>query len=843
MPLKNLAARLREHLHFFVILPLLIILMTWPAFSRLFDTDSFWLVQRNHDTSMLFWDAWYLKLMLGGQADFYHTDLLFHPTGVSLAFHNFSLPHMIVFAGLQTIMPASNAFNATFLLLSFATAAAGYVYLFYLFRDKWVALFGAVVFGAGAFILTRPAHSNIAFIATIPLSLYFLHRGLLESRLRLLLIAGVFIGATAFIGMYTLVCLLVMLLGYLIYFGCRRWNQRVFWLHSLLLSLVIGGFLVLRFQPMLADPQGISSALSKSAEREVGKDLMGYFVNTRHPVTRPILERMFPLQPFDRSWNNVVFLGYIPMLLAALAFIRNSNRRRLLPWLALALFFLILRLGSFLTLNGIDYPNILLPKHYLTQALPHLFKPFWAVDNFHAGALFPFAVLACYGLANVLRLISPRRRLFVVLILTGVTAYELYQPQIPEVIPAERLNFIDWLRDEPDQASIRLINLPFGTQYHKVYGFYQTYNGYPHVAGRPTRTPATAFDYINDNLILRAWNNGSAVTCLPGNRADFIAAQNQLLADGFTHIILHRYWYWRRIAAEARTLLYLPAAYEDDYVSIYRVSDLQLNCNSTAVLNIAASANYKELLRDGSILPEKRVSVLSIHTYEMTDGQIFEYYSALDHSAASVVPFRLENLAGRRTSSYHLPTVDLDSALAANDIVLIAHDPRHSGRRIVEDYAAWVSADFASCGALTESDSAKVVLYLRSGFPCALVASSDPLAVDYDNGAQLGNLIAEKPDTSLDIYFLWNALPAENHSVSIQFFDSSGSKAHNQDFVLGDESLAHQRIDLTPLPPGDYQVKLILYNFETRASVPGVIISSGARFERELDIWTLSLLN
>ena len=190
---------------------------------------------------------------------------------------------MIVFAGLQTIMPASNAFNTTFLLLSFFTAAAGYVYLSYLFGDKWIALFGAVVFGAGAFILTRPAHPNIAFIATIPLSLYFLHRGLLEGRLKPLLVAGALIGATAFIGMYTLVCLLNMLAAYLLYFAVRRWTQREFWLHVLVMTLVIGAFLALRFYPMLVDPQGIANALSKSAGREAGKDLLGYFVNTQTP--------------------------------------------------------------------------------------------------------------------------------------------------------------------------------------------------------------------------------------------------------------------------------------------------------------------------------------------------------------------------------------------------------------------------------------------------------------------------------------------------------------------------------------------------------------------------------
>lgn len=839
MHFKKLAKSLREHLHLFIILPLLIILMTWPTAVHVFDTSSFWLAQRNWDANMLFWDAWYLKLLLGGQVDFYYTDLLFHPTGVSLAFHNFSLPHMIVFAGLQAIMPASNAFNATFLLLSFSTAAAGYIYLNYLFRDKWVALFGAVVFGTGAFILTRPAHPNIAYIASIPLALYFLHRGMLEARLKLLLIAGAFIGATAFIGMYTLVCLLIMLLAYLLYFACRRWKQRDFWLQIFMMSLVIGGFLVLRFYPMLADPQGISGALAKNTGRESGKDLLGFFVNTQHPVTQPILAGLFSIQPFDRAWNNVVFLGYIPLLLTFFAFIRNPTRRRLLPWLALALFFLVLRLGSFLTLDGIDYPNVILPKHYLTQVIPHLFKPFWAVDNFHAGALFPFAVLASFGLVNLLRAIPHRRRLIVILILTGATAFEYYQPPNPAVIPAKRLNFIEWLRQEPEQESIHLINLPFGVQGHKIYGFYQTYNGYPHVAGRPTRTPESAFDYINSNFILSAWNQESAVTCLPGNRESFIAARNQLLSDGFTHIIFHRYL--SNLANEARSVAFLQAAYEDGPVTIYRVKDLHLNCESSAALITGPQQNFTAPFGDGLGLPASATAVLSVHSFSMRNGQLYDYHSALEPSRFDVLPLRTDLLTGRGAWSSRLPVIDPESALRAKDIVLLAYDPRHTDENIVAIYEELVSRSFSACGVLAESDSAMVGLYLFPDFPCVLVTAAEPLDVQFDNGARLGNLIADNHNAFLNIYFLWNVLPAENHSVSIQFFDTAGSKIHNQDFVLADESLAYHRIDLATLPPRDYQVKMILYNFETRASVSGEIISSGARFDRELELLTLSL--
>ena len=75
---------LRQHLHF-LIMPLLIIVMTWPMANIIFDVETVRWPAGPGDTYMKYWDAWYGKLVLAGQADLYHTDLLFYPNGLSLA--------------------------------------------------------------------------------------------------------------------------------------------------------------------------------------------------------------------------------------------------------------------------------------------------------------------------------------------------------------------------------------------------------------------------------------------------------------------------------------------------------------------------------------------------------------------------------------------------------------------------------------------------------------------------------------------------------------------------------------------------------------------------------------
>ena len=280
---------LRRHLPFIVIMPLLLVVMTWPTLPQILAPDSNWLVGHGIDWHMLFWDAWYAKRILAGQADFFYTDLKFYPAGVSLVFHNFSVSHMFLFAGLQALLPAANAYNLTYLILSFVTAASGYLYLHYLFKDQWLALFGSIVFGMSGFVLAHPAHPNINFIATAPLTLYLSHRAFEEASWKFAILAGVSLGITAFIGMYTLVCLLLTLALFVPYFALRRWRDRSFWLSLAAICLVAGLFVGVRFYPMIADPAGLAGALTKADGAQRRNDLLGSFINAGNPVTGPLL--------------------------------------------------------------------------------------------------------------------------------------------------------------------------------------------------------------------------------------------------------------------------------------------------------------------------------------------------------------------------------------------------------------------------------------------------------------------------------------------------------------------------------------------------------------------------
>ena len=273
------------------------------------------------------------------------------------------------------------------------------------------------------------------------------------------------------------------------------------------------------------------------------------------------------------AWYIWVIFHYF---LIATALFRVANRRILMPWLVLALCFFVLRLGSLLSIGGLRFDDFMLPKFYLEQLMPQIFKPFYRTSDFHAGLLFPFSVLCCFGLQTLLKFVPASRRSRIVLLCIGLVAFEYYQLPNPRIVSAEQFQFIDWMSTEHNEDPKRLINLPMGRQPSKYYGLHQTFTGYPHAEGLAARTPNIAYSTINSNSILSKWSKGESVQCFPGLRDEYLSDLNRLVNDGFTHVLVHHQF--PRSKATSYSFFNVPTAYEDDachHLSIER-SEQQL---------------------------------------------------------------------------------------------------------------------------------------------------------------------------------------------------------------------------------------------------------------------------
>ena len=811
-------------------MPLLIIVMTWPTIVYVFDGETFAVPTRNTDVWQKLWDVWHLERFLAGRTSFYHSDAMFYPGGVSLAFENFSLPHMLSVALLGKILPTASAYNLTYLLIVFAVALSGYVYLNYLFRDRWLATMGAVVFGLSQHVTAHAAHPDINLIVSFPLATYFFQRAMTEARLKHLLVCGIIVGFTAFLSLYIFVCLLITLALIILYYATERWKNLRYWRWMLLLGLVTLLCSAGRITPMLAGTEDLASAIGKNTTKETGTDLLSYFVNYWHPLTTPLLKALFGAgSPFYEPHTG--YLGYLPLALIIIGVTRSDSRRKMLPWLALALPFLLLRLGSVLQVDGQQFNHIVLPKAFLADLLPPLFSPFHATDHFQMGILLPWAVMSCYGLQSLLTSRPGHQRALIALAVIALIAFESYESTSMRVLPNEQFAFVARLRGESVDGEPRLINLPMGRQPSKLYGFYQSLIGYPQVEGLTGRTPPSAYATIDGNFLLSAWRGGAPIHCFPPHQSIYIDALNQLRDAGFSHVVWH-HWLGQDIEI-ASSFVDAQSAYSDDFVSVYRLEDLRQSCDLTNSVNPSVLEHLRNTESAPAIIPRSGSAILSILP---ADGQHIAALFGL-HRYARLTRADGEIIAAPGNGE---DVVDVDGLLARDSVILLVYNPQSTEADAIHSYRAWLADRFQSCRRLTETDEALVELFFDAAFPCELAFSAAPLEVRYDNGIELGNLLLQASDGALELHLLWTRLPADAHAVSIQFIDADGARAGGEDFVIGQEPLAHYRIDTSSLTAGDYQVKMIVYDYDSGASLSGTVTSSQARFDRALEITNMT---
>ncbi len=581
--MKGLVATLKEHRHFVVVVTLLTLVMTYPTIEYVFRTDVFWLpTDHGADVYVKFWDIWYGKQVITGQADLFYTDLIFYPEGVSLARHPLFLPYGILVSALQLLMPPANAFNLAHLLSIFSCALGGYVYFCWLFKDKWIALFGAVVFGLCPHVITNTSWPQIAWIAPLPLAVYCVHRGIVEKRSIRILLGGIVAGLTAEVIMYFYVIVLLSLGLVLGGLAVSRWRKREFWRQALLVLIAVALASAWRVIPLLQDSSELEAAMQHYGDADLSSDLLSFVVNLGHPILGPLAEGIFPSLGGSHV-GNTMYVGILPLALLACGLYGNASRRRMLPWLLLCLAFGALALGSSLIVNGITYGDIRLPKHYLNQMLPFVFEAFHFAYLFMPGVVLPLAILACFGIERLQDRYRTAARPGFVLLLIAIAAFEYYRPMYESTVDPvtgnpfteERLAFVEWLKQEETQ-DIGLINLPFDRTNSKIYLFYQSLHGFPQTEGGISRPPDSAFDYYHANPVLSIWLEQRPTNCVIQDRDKYLDGLTQMVNDGFTHVIHHYgFYFWQRHIENFR---YVDPAYSDDYVGIYRLKDLLTSC-------------------------------------------------------------------------------------------------------------------------------------------------------------------------------------------------------------------------------------------------------------------------
>lgn len=829
--LSQFLGRLRSHWHVLLILPAVIVVMTWPTAARVFDTGGFWVHNHSYDIFLRLWDSWHIGQVLAGRAELWYSFDTYHPHGASLVFQHIVFPHALLLLALKHVLPVDNANNLIFLLTLLFNGMSAYVLIRHLIRDKWVALFGAVVAATGISFSSKSSIPDLICIGTMPLSLYFFHRALLESRVRFAALSGFCAGITAFIGMYTFAFILISTVTYAAFLLPARWRRAEYWRLLLLFGVICAGISAFRIYPMLADAEVLQEGLTKYERFGLSHDVLDYFVHSRNPFTGRLLDSAFDVPPGVVHKN--IYLGYINLFFLACALLpRHRRRNGLLPWLALLVFFAVMRLGDFLTVNSARHPDIVLPARVLRDLFPSLFGQIGFPQYYIYALITPFAVVSSFGMAALVRGRAERTRALIALAAVLIVSFEYYAPLNGLSLPKGATAYVDWLKAEADQ-SIKLINLPRKRPIERYALYGQTLTGYPTAYGYLWRIQDSTTAYSTRNWLLREWSLDQSGSCY-GRATPYYEALDELLADGFTHIVFHRWAY--QIEETAHSFVRVPAAYEDALVTIYRLVDMRLACAELPPEFVP----FDQFLNSATGAWQPGSSLLSFHPRDRLDEDLLAYLDAtvayttdwdgLLHLYTDEGEPRFQTAVGSQLNT--------EGFLAGSQVITVIYARDYElapvTRRPPLD-------QYQSCGPQSLESGSIVERLLRRDFSCALFASPAPLSARYDNGAVLANTIVALDGARLDIQMRWEALPKTRHAISIQLFDASGGKAHNQDFVVEDLVLARHRLDISGLSPGQYGVKLILYDFNSRDSVSGVDSVTDVRFSRELEIATIDV--
>jgi hypothetical protein len=163
----------------------------------------------------------------------------------------------------------------------------------------------------------------------------------------------------------------------------------------------------------------------------------------------------------------------------------------------------------------------------------------------------------------------------------------------------------------------------------------------------------------------------------------------------------------------------------------------------------------------------------------------------------------------------------------------LAYQP-NAAPETLGDFQSRLVEDYNLCRAETDTPDLRVELYTRVPLCCVDSAAARPLA-RYGGDIALTGLVVQAEDETggLPIVTTWEiarTMPVYTYSVSLQAWDAVGALAAQVDYglELPASSCKQAVLPAAGLPPGTYELRATVYNWQTGERLPGVLESGEA---------------
>jgi hypothetical protein len=552
---------------------LLTLAMTWPAVTQLGTR----LLGSGDDMWVHYWNNWWVKRVLQQGGSVYYTPLLFHPTGVSLVYHNFAWVNIALWLVLEPLTGGIAAYNLVHLVHIPLCGLAMFALAHHLTKSYAAAFIAGLVYAFWPYRMLDTNHPNMISTEGFPLLVLALWGLFCNGRpIRDGVIAGVLLALIGYMRWQLLILAGFLIVPYLLYsLICERerWNRRV--AGGLALMIVIAlALMAPALLPLIRETLAGDSAeeLYIVSASDPEQDLLAWIIpQHQHPLGKLHTRIFRGYSQNEARAHHSAFLGYVAVGLGVVGVVKRRGHRQTWFWLGLAILCFVFALGPNLRFDDGEYPQIPLPYRLIgwmppVQMLRH-------PHRFTALLGLPVAVLAGFGASVLKAWVLGRRRgrerpvftgAFTVLLgaLILVDYFSIPADMVSARVPA----FYAALAEEPGDFAI--VGLPGKRQITERYMFYQTVHGRPILSGHVSRLSPQAMEFA-DSVPLVAGMYRSSTGGINTEVSD-ISRQLALLSEaGFRYIVVHKELALATLVDEWQSYLALAPRYEDSEVAAY----------------------------------------------------------------------------------------------------------------------------------------------------------------------------------------------------------------------------------------------------------------------------------
>ncbi len=545
------------------------------------------------------WDAfqWMFVLWYTGYALIHpdittltHNNLLFYPDGISTMPFS-SAFNQLLYLLMSPLLELHVIYTILWLLTFIVGAFGAYLLVKYLTGNGYAAFISGIVFAFTPYHFVHAlGHFGATSIEWIPFCALYLMKTFREGGTRNSIFAGGFFVLVAmsdlqymvFMGLFA-----ILLCLYDLYWLLTNEKGKILTTMETLIKKYLP-FGLVSFAGIL--PFTISDILVATSESNFLKpnpmeavtystDLLSFFLPCQlHPLFGDMVAPIYSNFSGNLT-EHTTYIGYVVLLLSTFVLIKLRSNKEVKFWLLSAISFSILSLGPLLSING----ETVFSVFNTTIPLPHLalyyLIPF--LDNcrttgrFFVIAALAFAVLAGYGIAELLKKDLPRKKLLIILI-SAVIIFEYMCIPCPTSYVNQPAFYKEIAQEEGNFA---LLEIPAT----KVYDagirieYYQTIHGKPIVGGQVARAPQGARDFEMRTPFV------NAITYL--KPMDEVQTQKAIESGApilnrynIKYIVIHKNYLTKEdlqflLPFINQTLNETPKIYEKDNLIVYRVED------------------------------------------------------------------------------------------------------------------------------------------------------------------------------------------------------------------------------------------------------------------------------